>query len=125
MPRVVITFLGGVGWLGESKAWAECEVGLFSLLHGCCHPVRDKVCSPVVGVDALRVRVNQAAFSLNGALPLEEATAEASEACVLTGPVHHPCRCLRLSSDAAQGLILSSVVFTPDLVQGCGLERWG
>lgn len=46
--------------------------------------VRDRACSPAVGVNALWVGLNQAPFPLSGALPPKEVIAEASEAHVLT-----------------------------------------
>ena len=39
--------------------------------------------------------------------------------------MHHLCKCPQFHSEAAQGCIHFSVVFVPDLVQGCGVEEAG
>ena len=53
----------------------------------------------------------------------KEVIAEASEAHGgHRGSMHCLCRHLRFSSEAAQGHVLFSVVFVPDLVQVCGVE---
>lgn len=47
-------------------------------------PCRGWVCSPVVGIEALRVRLNQAPFLLSSCSAPKEVIAEASKACGIT-----------------------------------------
>ena len=58
--------------------------GASSWLHGCHCSVKDRVCSPVVGVEALRVTFDQAPLPLSVCPAPKELIAEASETYVLT-----------------------------------------
>lgn len=51
-----------------------------SLLCDGYHPFRGGVCSPVVGVEALRVEIIQTLFPLSACCPPKEGSSEASEA---------------------------------------------
>ena len=55
-----------------------------SVLCGCHSAVRSGVCSPVVGVEALRVRFHKAPLPLSACSVPKEVITEASEACVVT-----------------------------------------
>ena len=63
--------------IGGSKAYEACEAGLF-LLHGCCYPVRDQICSPHVGIEIPKFGLDQAPFPLNACRASEEVITEAS-----------------------------------------------
>ena len=61
------------------------------MLCGCHCPVRDRVCSSVVGVEALKFRFNQALLPLNACPAPKEVIAEASEACAVTEDLYAVC----------------------------------
>ena len=58
--------------------------GASSLLHDCHSPVGGRGCSPVAGVEALRVRFSKAPLPLSMYFVLNKVSTEASEAHVVT-----------------------------------------
>ena len=77
---VSVALIRGMVGVAVSGTCAGCEVGL----HGCHHPVRGGVCSPVVGGEALRVGLDQALLPLGVGLALKEVIAETTEALAIT-----------------------------------------
>ena len=61
------------------------------MLCGCHSPVGGRVCSPVVGVAALRVGFNQALLPLSGCPAPGEVINEARESRVVTEDLHTTC----------------------------------
>lgn len=81
-----------------------------SLLCDGYHPFRGGVCSPVVGVEALRVEIIQTLFPLSACCPPKEGSSEASEASVVI-KVQCP-TCLDVSSSAQrQPKAMSTLLF--------------
>lgn len=50
-----------------------------------------RVCSPVVGLEALRVRFSRVSFPLSAFLAPKEVIAEANEVCAITEDLHVAC----------------------------------
>ena len=84
-------------------------------------PCRPRV-SPIIGVEALRLRFDQAPLPLRVCSALMEVTVKASEACSHRGITYHLCRHLNFHLEVARDLSPFSFVYIPDLVQGCGVK---
>ena len=132
-PQSVLAIIPLMGlWL---VVWPEptLDVGWGLLFALCCHSsVRGRVCSPVVGVEALRVGFDKALSPFSVCSGVHQGDEHWSEwgLCGHSKPMRHPCRRPRFCQEAAQGCDPFSVVFVPDLVLGwhwgpgrCGFEN--
>ena len=97
-----------------TKSLAGCRGRAPSLLHDCHHPVGRQGLLP--SCCSRSPKFNQAPLPLSICLVLKEVMTEASQACAVTVNPH---------TEAAQGHLPFSVVFIPDLVQGCGVMGLG
>ena len=97
-----------------TKSLAGCRGRAPSLLRDCHHPVGRQGLLP--SCCSRSPKFNQAPLPLSICLVLKEVMTEASQACAVTVNPH---------TEAAQGHLPFSVVFIPDLVQGCGVMGLG
>ena len=97
-----------------TKSLAGCRGRAPSLLRDCHHPVGRQGLLP--SCCSRSPKFNQAPFPLSICPVLKEVMTEASQACAVTVNPH---------TEAAQGHLPFSVVFIPDLVQGCGVMGLG
>ena len=99
---------------GHNQSLAGCRGRAPSLLHDCHHPIGRQGLLP--SCCSRSPKFNQAPLPLSICLVLKEVMTEASQACAVTVNPH---------TEAAQGHLPFSVVFIPDLVQGCGVMGLG
>ena len=82
----------------------------------------DGVCSPVVGVEALRAGFYQAPLLLSVCPAPKEVIAEESEACVVTEDLCDACVGFHSPTQKQPKLVSLSLLFVTDLVPGYGVE---
>ena len=95
----------------------------WGFLCGCHCPIRDGICSPAVGVEALWAQFDQTPLPLFVCLAPKEMIAKAREAHVVTANLCAACVGIcRFHPEETRGCIPFSVVFVPNLVQGYGVQ---
>ena len=99
----------------KKKSSGGGKVRTYSLFSDCHCPVRGEIFSPMVGIEALRIRLCQVPFPLNVCPAPKE-----GDPCPQRGPVHHLCR-FRCSPKSCS----FPCVVVSDLAQGCGMEWMG
>ena len=78
--------------------------------------------SSIIGVEALRLGLDQAPLPVSVYSALMEVMIKASETCSHRGIMYHLSRHLNFHLEVARDLSPFSIVFIPDLVQGCGVK---
>ena len=88
------------------------------MFHGCHSLVRGWVCSPVVGVETLRFRLNKTQLPLGVCSVPKDVSTEASEAHVGTVNICATCAGVCSFAQKQPKVVFLPLVFVPDLVLG-------